>query len=125
MLTEQQVSDAVVAFLNATGAHAFDLQDVPALPPDLYTEVTVTRRFGGTQRASGVREGVLWRVTTRQVARRLANAQTLRAKSAAMENVSLDVAGMTSTPVEFETSEPIGPDDGFFSGLESWTFALI
>lgn len=125
MATEEQHSAAVVSFLNGVGAVAYDLQDIPSPPPDWYTEVTVTRRFGGVQRASGVRDGQLWRITVRQVGKRLQNAQNLRAKRASLEEAVLTVAGVTTTPIEFETSGVIGPDDGWFSGLETFTYALI
>jgi hypothetical protein len=37
----------------------------------------------------------------------------------------LTVVGMTTTPIEFETAQVIGPDDGYWSGAENWTYALI
>lgn len=125
MATEEQHSAAVVAFLNTLGAIAYDLGDIPSPAPDWYTEVTVSRRYGGVQRASGVRDGQLWRITVRQVGKRLQNAQNLRAKRAALEEAVLTVAGATTTPIEFETSEVIGTDDGWWSGLETFTYALI
>jgi hypothetical protein len=124
MPTEQEHSDAVVAFLNTLGAVAYDLGDVPHPLPDWYTEVTVTRRFGGEQRGSGEREGRLWRITTRQVSKRLQAAQNLRAKLDALEGAVLTIGGETTTPVEFETADPIGPDDGWWSGLETWTYRI-
>jgi hypothetical protein len=125
MATEQEHSDAVVAFLNTLGALAYDLGDVPSPAPDRYTEVTVSRRFGGEQRYSGLRDGQLYRVTARQVGKVYQNAQNLRAKIAGLEGVALTVAGLVTTPVEFESADPIGPDDGYFSGLQTWTYALI
>lgn len=125
MATEQTHSDAVVAAFNALGAVAYDLGDVPATPPPHYTEITVTRRFGGERRLSGLRDGQLYRITARQVAKTYQPAQNLRAKSAGIEGTTLTIGGATTTPIEFESADPIGTDDGWFSGLETWTYALI
>lgn len=125
MPNEQAHSDAVVALLTTLGALPYDLGDIPATPPERYTEVTVTRRFGGEQRFSGLRDGQLFRITARQVAKVYQNAQNLRAKSAAIEGVTLTVGGQTTTPIEFESADPIGTDDGWYSGLETWTYALF
>jgi hypothetical protein len=124
MPNEQAHSDAVVALLNTLGASAYDLGDVPKTTASLYTEVTVTRRFGGEQRGSGEREGQLFRITARQVAKVYQNAQNLRAKSAGLEGATLTVGGETTTPIEFETADPIAPDDGWFSGLETYTYRI-
>lgn len=124
MPNEQAHSDAVVAFLNTLGASAYDLGDVPASAPDRYSEVTVTRRFGGQQRSSGVRDVELYRITVRQVAKLYQNAQNLRAKSAGLEDAVLTIGGETTTPIEFSSAQPIGPDDGWFSGLQVWNYAI-
>lgn len=123
MPNEQAHSDAVVAAFSALGAIAYDLGDVPSSAAH-YTEITVTRRFGGEQRGSGEREGQLFRITARQVAKVYQNAQNLRAKSAGIEGAVLTVGGTTTTPVEFESADPIAPDDGWFSGLETWTYRI-
>jgi hypothetical protein len=127
MATDEEVAAAFIARLSALGASPFDYDDLAAAAtkPDNYTEVTVSRRFGGEQRYSGLRDGQLYRATARQVGKTVSNARNLRAKSAGLEGVSLTVGSATTTPVEFESAEPIGPDDGWFSGLETWTFALI
>lgn len=125
MPNEQAHSDAVVALLTTLQAAPYDLGDVPKTRPDKYTEVTVTRRFGGEQRQSGERDGQLFRITARQVAKVYQHAQNLRAQSAGLEGAVLTVGGATTTPIEFESAEIIGPDDGWFSGLEQWTYALI
>lgn len=125
MATEQEASDAVVALLNTLGGVAYDRQDVPTPLPDWYTAVSVTRRYGGEQRGSGERDGTLWRITLTQVGKRLQQAQHLRAKSVGLEGATVTVAGQVSTPIEFETANIIAPDDGWFSGSENWTLALI
>lgn len=125
MATDEEVAVAFIAKLSALGGVPFDLDEVPSRPPDNYTQVTVTRRFGGEQRSSGERDGRLYRATTRQVGKTVSNARNLRTKSAGLEGAVLTIGSATSTPIEFETADDIGPDDGWFSGLETWTFALI
>jgi hypothetical protein len=126
---EELHAAAVVAKLNAAlpaQVRAYDFDELPATRPANYIEVTVSRRFGGEQRsvASSTRGG--WRVTTRSVssvsvsnARK--NAETVRA---ALESARLTVSSKKSTPVQFETADPIEPDDGWWSGLTAWTYAL-
>jgi hypothetical protein len=127
MATDEQVATAFIAQLAALGAIPYDYDDLAKVSPKPtnYTEVTVTRRFGGEQRASGERDGRLYRATARQVSQTVSNARNLRAKSAGLEGLMLTVAGSMTTPIEFETADVIAPDDGWFSGLETWTFALI
>lgn len=124
MATDEAVAAAFIARLSSLGALPYDYDDLPATLPDNYTVVTVTRRFGGTQRGSGERDGRLYRATARQVAKTISNARNLRAKSAGLEGSVLTVGSETTTPIEFETAQVIGPDDGWYSGLESWLFAL-
>jgi len=125
MATEKEHQAAVEALLTSLGAVPLALGAVPSTPPDWYTEVGVVRRYGGEQRMSGLRDGQLYRITARQVAKMLPNAQNLRAKSAGLEGAVLTIAGQTSTPIEFESADPIAEDDGYYSGLETWTYALI
>jgi hypothetical protein len=125
MATEEQHAAAVVAALTTLQAHPYTLDTIPTPPPDFYTEVVVHRRFGGTQRGSGEREGELYRVLLRQVAKSLPNAQRLRAKSAGLEEVALTVAGQSTTPLVWEDpGDPIGPDDGWWSGTQTLTYNL-
>lgn len=125
MATEEQHAAAVVAALNSAGAHAYDYDDVPASPPDFYTQVAVSRRFGGTRRGSGEPVGQFYRILERAVANTVSNARNLRAKTDALEGTVLTIGGQTTTPIEFESAQPIGPDDGWFSGARTWTYALI
>lgn len=127
MATDEEVAAAFIAQLTTLGAIPFDYDNLAAASPKPtnYTEVTVTRRFGGEQRSSGERDGRLYRATARQVAKTVSNARNLRTKSAGLEGVMLTVGSATTTPLEFESADSIGPDDGWFSGLETWTFALI
>lgn len=120
---------AVIAALNAglpASVRAYDLDDLPATRPADYLEVTVSRRAGGELRSTGATKTAGWRVTTRAVSKvSVSNARTTLNKARlALEFVNLSVGGKTSTPVQFETQEAVEPDDGWWSGLIAWTYAL-
>lgn len=129
-MSEELTATAVIAALNALNAHAYDLDDdaidTKQAPPAYYTEVTVSRRFGGVFRDGGeTPDSTLYRATTRSVAKTLSNAREMRRRAAGLEGITVTVGGVVSSPIMFETEEIIGPDDGWFSGLTSWTFALV
>ena len=123
--TEEEQAAAVIAALNAAGAFAFDVDEMPGKLPAQFTQVTISQRFGGNPRQT-TRSGVTgWRITTRQVGKSVSNARELRKRThQALEQAVLAVAGETSTPVAFETADPIGADDGWYSGLETWTYVI-
>ncbi|HET8614288.1 MAG TPA: hypothetical protein VFL94_02100 [Actinomycetales bacterium] len=128
LATESDVAVAVLAAVNAslatlaTSRTAYSVDKLPSVRPSEYVEVGVTRRFGGQQRVGGAWIGtVAWRATFRYVSQSsMTNARLMRERvRAALEFVELD--GVDSTPWQFETAEDIGPDDGWFSGLDSYT----
>lgn len=126
---EQTHAAAVVARLNAVlpaAVRAYSSDDVPADKPSKYVEVSVTRRAGGNLRSAAVTATGGWRITTRVVDQvSVANARlTANTVRTAIEFYYLSIGGKTSTPVQFETSDPIAPDDGWWSGLTAWTYAL-
>lgn len=126
---EQTHAAAVIARLNAVlpaTVRAYDVDDVPTDLPSKYVEVTVTRRYGGTRRASASTATGGWRITTRVVDQTsIANARlTANTARTALEFYRLSIGGKTSTPVQFETAEVIGPDDGWWSGMTAYTYAL-
>lgn len=121
---------AILAQLNATlpaTRKAYRIGD-PAIivdDPDSYTEVSLWRRPGGLARLDAVYDSDLMRVKTRYVAKSANNASAQQTKTrAALEYASLSIGGTTTTPVQFETEDPIMPDDGWFSGWTDWTYAL-
>jgi hypothetical protein len=122
--TEAEHSAAVVAFLEAAKAHPYALGDPRPTDVTSYTEVGIFRRFGGESVLNGDLGLRLVRVTTREVAKIRANALTVRSKCAALEDASLTVAGFVTTPIQFETQTLIAEDDGWFSGLTTWTYAV-
>lgn len=121
--TEEQWAQALVAALNAAEALAVEYDDLPATRPNAYTELALVRMYAGEARGDGYKGTESYRVTTRQVAKTVTNARLLRSRThTALEYVSVTANGVTSTPLMFEGAEVIGPDDGWYSGLETWTF---
>lgn len=127
-MTGEQWATAVIAAINAkfTTPRAYELDSVPAVRPAQYIEVTVSRRFvDGTPRYDGSKSWKGVRITTRAVAQTVTNARLLHTKTTeALEDVFLAVGGATTTPVQFETETPIAEDDGWYSGVTSWTSSL-
>lgn len=133
VVTDEELHAAAVkaviqAVLNtgfSSPVKVLDLDDVGPLKPEDYVELTLTRRYGGVQRADGYVGTAGWRIGTRVVSRTVTNARKLRKHvTTALENVNITVSGQKTTPVLFETEEPIGLDDGYQSGLTSWTYQL-
>ncbi len=131
-MSEELLAQAVVTAITAATALAYDLDDVPGTlgnegtTPTKYIEVTVSRRYGGNERGDAAPTLTGYRITTRAVAyESVTDARNLRCKAGlALENVAMSVSGVTTTQVKFESEEPIGPDDGWFTGLTSWTCVL-
>ena len=128
--TEDQHATAVLAALNAvltTGRKAYDsdtLRAMAALPAD-YVEVTVSRRFGGEERNDGYIGTEGYRITTRVVGKFVANGRDMRDKvRTALAFKMLTVGSLTTTPIAFETEDPIGDDEGRWSGLTAWTYQV-
>lgn len=128
--TVAQHYDAILSTLNATLASARKAYRIgdPAIitdAADSYTEVSLWRRPGGLARLDAVLDSDLMRVKTRYVAKSANNAGVQHSKTrAAIEYASLSIGGSTTTPIQFETEDPIVPDDGWFSGWTDWTYAL-
>lgn len=122
-MTALEVRAAAVAALTAAQAHPKTLQELKsATPPAHYNEVTVDDRFGGELRASVWRGTIGWRISTRAVSETEDGAYQMRAKArAGLEYALLTVGGDVSTPVMFESADPIAEDEGHWSGLSTWT----
>ena len=128
MSTEEQHAAAVLAVLNAALAPkvAYEVDTLPATRPAEYVEVSLVRRFGGEQRMSARSTATGYRVLVRVVSKAsVSNARVMREKSRqALEYARLSVASRVTTPVQFEGGEPVGPDDGWFSGLDTYTYSI-
>lgn len=100
---------------------AYDYDDVPAVLPNVYVLVTVSRRFGGVARNSGRRPLQGWRLTTLAVGKTVDEARWAREKVFTALNETRN-ATLGTTLVEFETETPIERDGDRYSGLTSWTY---
>ncbi|AIY15843.1 hypothetical protein KR76_01970 [Pimelobacter simplex] len=137
MVDERVHRDVIVGLLTAAGLVdsaakpiVFDYGNVPGadgnagtLPP-IHLLLTVERRAAGVFRAG--RAGVSgWRITLRGVGRTVDEARwALNKATGALDEQNLLIGGKTSTPVTFNISQAISKDDGRFSGLVAWTYAL-
>lgn len=120
---------AIIAALNARLAprKAYGIDDVPSPAPPLYVEVAVSRRWvEGSPRGDGEKSGKGYRVLTRAVAKTDGNARLLlKMCGEALEFVPLTVEGRLTTPLEFETEDPVESDaDGWYVGAWTWTYLL-
>lgn len=125
--SEEQQAAAVIAALTTANAAPYDLDDAKALTtiPAGYTEVMVSPRGGAPLRNPGSTGRRGWRISTRQVGTTVGNAREMRKRThTALEFARLTVGGGQTTPIQFEGAEPIGEDEGYWSGLETWTFAI-
>ena len=127
MSTAQQIATAVLAKLNTSLAPkaAYEIDKAPTTGAD-FVSVTLSRRFGGNVRG-GQLSPSSWRLTVRTVGSDVQNARLLHENAQGIENYVLIVGSESSTPVAFETEEPIGLDEAqrlYWTGLRSYTFAF-
>lgn len=102
---------------------ALDYDDAAKATGD-HVQVGLARRYTGVERA-GREAQKPYRLTTRPVAGFVGSARGLDKRvDSALNGARITVDGATSTPIRLETSDEIGPDDGKFSGLTTWTFVL-
>ena len=120
-MSEEQHATAVIAALSELNAEPYDLDEVPS-DATSYNEVTVSRRVGGQVRGESPTT-TLMRVTVRAVAKTVSNAREMRRRAQLLEGTTVVVVGVSSTPIQFETAETIGEDDGWYSGLSTYTYA--
>lgn len=121
-------ADAIIAKLNAGGAHAYLADDVKrmATKPPYYTEVHLAFGVDENQRigAFGGVTGI--RCITRVVSTSQRNAETERQKgSDALLEQFLTVGGESFGPLRREVPDDTIDDegDGFWSGTTSWIYA--
>jgi hypothetical protein len=125
MASEEQHAAAILAALNAAGAAAYDVDDLTNLAtlPSYYTEFGIAWRYGALQRAGRTGKCEGYRFTTRAVAKTVSNARVMqdRAETALQDRV-LVIDGVPTTPIQRDSRDQIAPDEGWYSGLTTWTF---
>ena len=127
--TEQEHFDAVVQVLTDADANPHDYDET--VTDDGYTLVSVSDRFGGTPRMSGDIGIRLARVTLLAVGITADNVREIRQRfDSALREKRLTIAGRETTPIQFETSEPVGPDGDivttgqWFSARSQYTYEI-
>lgn len=104
---------------------AYDYDDVPDPAPNLYALLTVSKRFGNDFRVSGGRARQGYRLTTLAVGRTVDEARWVRDRVAeAIADRTFTLDGKQTTFVRLETEESIEFDDGRYSGLTAWVYAV-
>jgi hypothetical protein len=124
-MSEKAHLDAVVALLTAANAVPMTLQQIKdaATLPTSYTEVQVKQKYGaGPRRAGAPSEVTQWRILTRAVAQRYANAQEMRQRAGALHEAAFTVDGETYFVERSATDDPIGEDDGWWSGTSEFAY---
>lgn len=128
MATESEVMTAVLAAVNAVmpaTRQATEPSKVATSRPPEHTTVTLVERPGGTGR-SGRHSIRGWQVYVFAASSTSeANARnSLEKAHGALVNQVLTVGTETTTPIALGPSRVVGPDDGWFSGSRSYTFAI-
>ena len=122
--------DAIKALLTATvGANVYDFGKVPGADgnkgtlPTTYVLLTVERRYAAPNNGRSAVTG--WRVSCRFVGTTSPNARDVgNWVTAALNEARLTIGGTQSTPITHESTTAVESDDGRFSGLSNWTYAL-
>jgi hypothetical protein len=113
------------AFRDLGAEQVYEREALPRVLPPAYSEIEITRRVGGNARGSGEIDTMgLYEITERSTSRFAATLRDHRDAVAAIENVTLEIDGHTSTPVMFAGADPITPDDGWYVGFRTWTYVL-
>lgn len=120
---------AVVALLTAADAAPYTLQQLKdaaasEMLPAYYNEVTVSERFGSGPRRQGSPSRITqWRVLTRAVGQKYGNAQEMRRRAAlALHEAKVTVGGETYFIERALSDDPIGEDDGWWSGTSEYAY---
>ena len=124
-MSQGDESAAIIAAINAsfTTPRAFDFDTARTLTAESYVIVSVSRRYVPERRASGDVTVPGGRLMTRYVAKKVANVYALRATvTALLENKMLPLGGDFIGPFSFEADETVGPDDGYYSAADFWTY---
>ncbi|WP_166390308.1 hypothetical protein [Nocardioides ochotonae] len=93
--------------------------------PRKYVVCSVSRRPSGARRATSHASRSAWRITTRAVGMDVPECRWVEARvSRALEGARIGVGGLASTAIAFEGATDPEPDDGRYSSLTTWTYAV-
>ena len=125
--TEQDHIDAVKAVLDDAGAVPYTVQDanrVSVLPP-AYNSFTVEPRAGGVLRITATTDARGYRIAVQSCGKTYDEAVAMRiAADAALRGASLVVGSGMSTPIQFESAQPVDDQDrpGWYVGSQLYTY---
>ena len=127
-MSEEAALAAVITAMRAVEPAAYSLGQLKALTalPTSYNEVHVFSLLPTALRADGVSATGRYGVLVRSVAERYTNAQRMRQKAKdALLYKTVTVDGVESGGIAPAIGdEPIGPDDGWFSGVIEFSFSV-
>lgn len=124
-MSEQTHLDAVIALLGAAAVPKTlqEIKEAGVNAPARYNEVTVAQRVGsGPRRAGAPADSTQWRVLVRSVALAYADAQEMRKRASVLHEAKLTVDGETFFVERSVTDDPIGEDDGWWSGTSEFAY---
>lgn len=97
----------------------------PGVLPRIYALISLERRFAPGNKAVATTNRSGWRVSVRYVGHTVAEARWAGAQiTAALDQQRFTINGLTSTPLIHESTAAVAPDDGLYSGLVGFTYAL-
>lgn len=129
-MSEQAHYDAIKALLETADATPLSLADIKRREqkndlPAAYTELYLSERFTSPVLVGGRSTLRAWRVQTRAVATTEENARVMRERArSALEEQVIDVGGVTATIFRAVSDDPIGEDNGRYSGLSEYGYTL-
>ena len=129
-MSEQSNYDAVKALLEAAQAVPMSLGEIKTAEkagtlPKRYTELYVSEIVLSPVLVGGWSVRSSWRVQTRAVGDTEANARAIRNKAAgALHQQRITVDGLSAVIGRAVSDDPIGEDNGRYTGLSEYTYTL-
>jgi len=130
-MTENEQAAAILAAINAAiaPAVAYEYGKVPGTngnagsEPTKYVLVAISRRYVPERRASGEVTVPGGRLSTRYIAKSVADGRTMRQRTTdVLEDKILTTAAGEVGPFVFESGDPFQPDETFQVATDLWTF---
>lgn len=124
LLTASPLGDDVYAYGEVPGETGND-----GVLPDAFVLLSLQRRYvepreAGRTTITGWRASVRYVDTTAVNARRVGGWVSTAFETRPGYGRRITVNGVESTPITHESTTDVSPDDGRYSGLSHWTFAL-